>query len=123
MITKSVEVNLRVFERLANSSPGEFLISGSISVLPESCENVFPLLGSQKPGGRGAIMDKEVCSGCCDNGYQTFLERRISCHAKYRNGSIHDNENPPPTIQTSDPPHFGEGKCLECRERSVMGRA
>ena len=53
-------------------------------------------------------MDKEVCSGHRDDGPHTFLERSISCHAKSWSENIHDNEDQPPTIQGSDPPHFGE---------------
>ena len=45
MITKSIEIDLSVLGRLANSSPDEFLIS--VSVLPGSCKSVFPVLGCQ----------------------------------------------------------------------------
>ena len=32
---------------------------------------------------------------------------------------IHDDEDPPPTAQPSDPPHFGKHKRLKLRERSI----
>ena len=43
---KPVEVYLWVLESLTDPGPGEFLVSGSIAIIFESCENVFPLLGS-----------------------------------------------------------------------------
>jgi len=33
--------------------------------------------------------------------------------------NIHDDEDPPPTAQTSDSPHFGKRKRLKLRESSI----
>jgi hypothetical protein len=38
-------------------------------------------------------------------------------------GKTHNDEYPPPTAQTGNSPHFGEGKCLKLRERDIEGEA
>ena len=67
MSTETVEVDLRILECLDDTIPGEPFVSSSVGFILESCENVFPLLGSEKIVGCGVIIDKEVCGNGDDN--------------------------------------------------------
>ena len=62
MVTKPVEIDLWVFECLADPSPGKLFVSGCVVVILEPCENVFPLLGCEKFGSCGVVIDEEVRS-------------------------------------------------------------
>ena len=79
-MTEPVEVDLWILECLADPSPREPFVSSSIAIILESCKNVFPLLGSEKPGGCGVIRDEEVSGNREDNGRQAFLERYVNRH-------------------------------------------
>ena len=48
--TEAVETDLWVLESLVDPSPSELLASSGIAIMSESCENIFPLPGSEKSG-------------------------------------------------------------------------
>ena len=121
--TKTVEVDLWVLECLSDTSPGKLFVSSSVAIILESCENVFPLLGSEKPGSCGVTMDEEVRSNGHDDSQQTLLERRVNRRVENWSGKTHDYEDPPPTSQTPNSFHFGKGKRLELFERYVEEEA
>ena len=120
--TKPVEVDLWVFECFADPSPGELLVSSSVTVL-EPCENAFLLLWSEEPSSCGVVMDEEVCGNGRNDSQQALLERHISPDVENRRRKIHDDEDPPPTSQTPNSPHFCEGIGLKLRERSIEDEA
>ena len=67
--TKPVEVDLWVLECLTDSSPCELFVSSSVTIMSESCENVFSLFWSEELGSCGVVIDHEV-SGNGDNDSQ-----------------------------------------------------
>ena len=71
---KPVEVDFWVLECLADPSPDELFVSSSVAVILESCENVFPLLGSEELGSCGVVVDEEVRSNGHDDSQQALLE-------------------------------------------------
>ena len=61
-VTEPIEVDLWVLECLVDPSPGKLLILGSVTIIFELCENVFPFLWSEEFGSYGIVMDEEVHS-------------------------------------------------------------
>ena len=60
METETIKVDLWVLECLNDTIPGKFFVSSSVAIILEPCEYVFSLLGSEKLGSRGVIIDEEV---------------------------------------------------------------
>ena len=56
-----------VLECLVDPSPGELFVSSSVAVILESCEDVFPLLGSEELGSCGVVVYEEVRSNGRDD--------------------------------------------------------
>ena len=73
--TEAVEVDLWILERFKDTSPGELLVSGGITIMFEPCDNVFPLLGSEETGSRGVIIDEEVCGDGDGDSHEALLEQ------------------------------------------------
>ena len=82
MVTKPVEVDLRVFERLTDTAPGEFLVASSIGILAESFESVFPLFWCEELRSCWVVIDKEIRSNSHDDGQKTLLERELATVSK-----------------------------------------
>jgi len=67
MSAETVEVDLWILECLDDAVPGKPFVSSNVAIILESCENVFPLLGSEEIGSCGVIIDKEVCGNGDDD--------------------------------------------------------
>ena len=82
METKTVEVDLRVFECLNDTIPAKPFVSSSVTIVLEPCEDVFPLLGSEELGSCGVIIDEEVSGDGEGDSQQALLERRVNRHVE-----------------------------------------
>jgi len=78
--TETVEVDLRVLECLNDTIPGKPFVSGSVAIMFESCEDVFPLLGSEELGGCGVIIDEEVSGNGEGDSQYPLLEQHVNRH-------------------------------------------
>jgi hypothetical protein len=80
----SVEPDLRVLECLNHTVPSKLFVLNGVAIFFEPCDNMLPFLGSQESGGRGIVVDEEVCKTGEDNGKKSLLLRYVSYCMKSR---------------------------------------